>query len=69
MANLRGTVHIRLAEKVTLENVHSIIDQITTMSGCRGCGFLGFELRLGGDPVEAIDIGKLPGVKSTSFGP
>ena len=69
MANLRGSVHIRVHEKVTLENLHSIIDQITTLSGCRACGLLGFELRLGGDPVEAGEIIKLPGVKSASFGP
>ena len=69
MANLRGTVHVRVAEKVTLDHLHAIIDQITNLSGCRACGLLGFELRLSGDPVEAVDILKLPGVKSATFGP
>lgn len=69
MANLRGGVHIRVAEKVTLDHLHSIIDQIANMSGCRACGLLGIDLRLIGDPVEAVDIVKLPGVKSVTFGP
>ena len=68
MANLRGGVHIRVAEKVTLEHLHSIIDQIAGLCGCRACGLLGIDLRLVGDPVEAGQITKLPGVKSVSFG-
>jgi len=69
MANLRGAVHIRVAEKVTLDHLHTIIDQIAGLSGCRACGLLGIDLRLMGDPVEAADIVKLPGVKSATFGP
>jgi hypothetical protein len=68
MSGLRGTVHIRVAEKVTLDHLHSIIDQISNLSGCRACGLLGIDLRLVGDPVEAGEIVKLPGVKSVSFG-
>ena len=48
--------------------LHSIIDQISNLSGCRACGLLGIDLRLVGDPVEAGEIVKLPGVKSVSFG-
>jgi len=65
---LRGTVHIRLAEKVSLDHLHSIIDQIAGLSGCRACGLLGIDLRLVGDPEEAQQIVKLPGVKNVSFG-
>jgi len=68
MATLRGAVHIRVAEKVTLDHLHSLIDQIAGMSGCHACGLLGIDLRLIGDPVEVPQIAKLPGVKSVSFG-
>jgi len=68
MAELRGAVHIRVAEKVTLDHLHSLIDQIAGMAGCRTCGLLGIDLRLSGDPVETPQIAKLPGVKSVSFG-
>jgi len=68
MAELRGAVHILVAEKVTLDHLHSLIDQIAGMAGCRTCGLLGIDLRLSGDPVETPQIAKLPGVKSVSFG-
>jgi len=65
---LSGVVHIRVAEKVTLDHLHSLIDQIAGLSGCHACGLLGIDLRLIVDPVEGAQISKLPGVKSVSFG-
>ena len=49
MATLRGAVHIRVAEKVTLDHLHSLIDQIAGMSGCHACGLLGLDLGLIGE--------------------
>jgi hypothetical protein len=68
MPELTGNVHIRVAENVTLENLHTIVDRIVGMSGCRTCGLLGIDLHLSGDPVELQEITKLPGVSSASFG-
>jgi len=68
MPELTGNVHIHVAENVTLENLHTIVDRIVSLSGCRTCGLLGVDLHLSGDPVEAQEITKLPGVNSASFG-
>jgi hypothetical protein len=68
MAELRGNVHIHVAENVTLENLHGMVDKITEMCGCRTCGLLGIDLQLTGDPEQFQQIAKLPGVKSASFG-
>ncbi len=67
-AGLKGTIHVRVSENVTLENLHSIINGIVGISGCRTCGLLGVDLRLSGDPVELQQVTKLPGVQSVSFG-
>jgi hypothetical protein len=67
--NLRGsTINIRVSENVTLENLSSIIGRIGGLHGCPTCGLMGVDLRLTGDPVEAQQIQKLPGVQSVSFG-
>ena len=66
--NLQGSVHIRVAENVSLEHLQSILAHIVGMSGCRTCGIMGIDLRLSGDPVESQQIANLPGVKSVSFG-
>ncbi len=66
-ASLKGNIKIRVTQNVTLENLHSIIDNIVGMTGCRTCGLLGVDLQLGGDPVEFQQITKLPGVQSASF--
>jgi len=67
-AGLMGTVKIRVNETVTLENLHSIINRVVGLAGCKGCGLLGVVLQLAGDPVELQQIEKLPGVDSVSFG-
>lgn len=65
---LRGNVHIRVSENVSLEHLQGILGAIVGMTGCRACGIMGIDLRLSGDPVEANKIAGLPGVKSVSFG-
>lgn len=65
---LQGTVRIRLNQNVTLENLHSLIDRITNLSGCRACGLGGIDLRLTGDPAELREVAKLPGVESVRLG-
>ena len=65
---LRGTINVRVAGNVTLDHVNSLVARIAGMSGCTHCGLLGVDLRLSGDPVEAEQLAKLPGVKSLSFG-
>jgi len=66
-ASLKGTINVRVTENVTLENLHNIINHIAGMTGCRTCGLLGVDLRLGGDPVELQQVAKLPGVQSAGF--
>ena len=66
--SLHGPVHIRVAENVSLEHLQSLVAQIALRSGCTHCGLMGVDLRLTGDPVEAQQLAKLPGVKSVSFG-
>lgn len=68
MAELRGSVHIKVAENVSLEHLQGMIVKVVGMTGCRTCGIMGVDLRLSGDPVEAQDLSKLPGVKSVGFG-
>jgi hypothetical protein len=67
-SNLRGTVKIRVNENVTLDHLQSIVSHIAGLAGCRTCGILGIDLRLVGDPAEAQQMAKLPGVKSVTFG-
>lgn len=68
MAELRGSVHIKVAENVSLEHLQGMIVKVVGMTGCRTCGIMGVDLRLSGDPLEAQDLAKLPGVKSVGFG-
>ncbi len=68
MAQLKGSVHIKVKENVSLEHLQGIVASIVGVSGCRTCGLLGVDLRLTGDPVEATEISKLPGVQSVQFG-
>ena len=66
--NLRGTIRVRVTPHVTLENLHSILERIGGMSGCRACGLAGIDLHLTGDPVELQELTKVAGVQSVSFG-
>jgi hypothetical protein len=67
-SKLHGSVHVKVRENVSLEQLQGIIATIAGLSGCRTCGILGIDLRLSGDPVEASQITKLPGVQSVGFG-
>jgi hypothetical protein len=64
----RGTIHVRVAENVSLDDLRGIIGRIGGFTGCTHCGLLGIDLRLSGDPVEGQQLQKLPGVQSVSFG-
>jgi len=66
--NLRGTVHVKVNENISLENLQAVVARIAGMTGCRPCGILGIDLHLVGDPPESAEIAKLSGVKSVSFG-
>ena len=63
----QGTLHIRVTENVTLENLAGLIGRIGGMSGCQTCGLMGVDLRItGGDPAELQELTRLPGVKSVT---
>jgi hypothetical protein len=66
--NLRGVVHIKVNENISLDHLQAIVARIAGMAGCRPCGIMGIDLRLIGDPVESGELAKLPGVKSVTFG-
>jgi hypothetical protein len=68
MSKLQGSAHVRVQGRVTLENLNKIVEQIVNMAGCPHCGLQGIDLRLSGDPVEAEQILKIPGVNSVGFG-
>jgi hypothetical protein len=65
---LQGAIHVTVKENVSLEQLQAIVASIVGHSGCRTCGILGIDLRLSGEPVEATQIAKLPGVQSVGFG-
>lgn len=65
---LQGPIHVTVSENISLDQLQAIIANIVGHSGCRACGILGIDLRLSGEPVEATEIEKLPGVQSVSFG-
>lgn len=66
--NFRGVVQVKVNENVSLEHLQAIVARIAGMTGCRPCGIMGIDLRLIGDPAESVELGKLPGVKSVTFG-
>jgi len=66
--HFRGKIQIRVAENVTVEQLHAMIVHVGALAGCRPCGIMGIDLMLSGDPVESKQLTGLPGVKSVSFG-
>jgi hypothetical protein len=68
MSTLQGSVHVRVSQNVTLENLQAIVAHLAGMTGCRTCGLLGVDLRLTGDPAELQQVAKLAGVQSVTFG-
>jgi hypothetical protein len=65
-SHLRGKVHVRVTQNVTLENLQAIVGRIASESGCQHCGLLGIDLQLSGDPESFQSIKTLPGVASVS---
>ena len=64
---LQGTVRVNVTENITLEQLNSIMGRIVGLTGCRTCGLIGIDLRLSAAPVEAQQLGSLPGVQSVTF--
>jgi hypothetical protein len=67
-SKLQGIVKVRVKQDVNLEQLHSLIDHIAGMTGCRTCGIMGVDVRLSGDPAELEQIANLPAVRSASIG-
>lgn len=67
-SKFQGSVHIKVKENVTLDNLTQLLARVGGLAGCQHCGLLGIDLRLSGDPVESQALGSLPGVKSVTFG-
>ena len=62
-----GTVTVNFAEGVKIETLHAVVDNITRLTGCLGCGLVGIDLNFrGGDP-ELGNVRNLPGVTGASF--
>jgi len=62
----KAKVQVRLAHNVDLETITRIVQGIGGRYGCLTCGLGGVDLTLSGDPVEAAEFSKLPGVQSVS---
>jgi len=60
-------ISIKVAEAVTVEQLHALVSNIVGRTGCRTCGLLGITLELSGDPVEVRELEKVPGVKSVEI--
>jgi hypothetical protein len=41
-----GTLQVTLAEGVSNDELHKLIDRIIDLNGCRGCGLGGIDLRI-----------------------
>jgi hypothetical protein len=63
----RTAVTVRVTNNINVEALKNLVATIAGHTGCLTCGLLGVDLRLSGDPVEGVAIGKIPGVQSVSF--
>ncbi len=63
-STLRGDIHFKVAENVTLEHLHGIVSRVAGLSGCQTCGILGIDLRFSSAPVESVKITDVSGAKS-----
>lgn len=68
MSDLRGTVNVRVENTVTLDNLLAIVTAIVRRTGCLGCGLLGVDVALLGEPApELPEVSAMPGVRSVTL--
>jgi hypothetical protein len=60
-------VAITVEPNVTAADVHQTLDRIFHLAGCPGCGLLGFDVSLLGDPGIRQSIEEIPGVKAVEL--
>lgn len=61
----KSTVQVTVQQGIGLEDLQAMIGRIVTLSGCTGCGLLGFDLHiLGGDPELFKSLRPIEGVQS-----
>jgi hypothetical protein len=63
-----GTIQITLADEVKLEDLHSVIDRIVNLNGCRACGLGGIDVIFRGvDPVIYQRFADIPAVRDVTL--
>jgi len=61
---------VNVHPNITREQLHTMVDRIIGLSGCTGCGLLGFDVHiLGGDLRVFEQFRDLEGVQSVRFAP
>ncbi len=58
------TIQVHVSEDIKLESLQQVVAHITHLAGCTGCGLLGVDLHITGDPVELSQVGQIQGVRS-----
>jgi len=59
-----NTIELSVEAKVTRDQLHAALDQILTVSGCPGCGLLGFDINLRGQDPITNQLQGIQGIKS-----
>jgi hypothetical protein len=49
------------------EHLHTMIEQLIPLRGCRGCGLMGFDAQLRHEAPARVDLPGLEGVPSSSI--
>lgn len=64
-----NVVKVSVEANITREQVHETIDRIFRLSGCTGCGLLGFDVHLlgGGDPAPIAQLRGVQGVQNVEL--
>jgi len=63
-----GTLQVTLSDKVKLEELHSLIDRIVDLNGCRTCGLGGIDVILREvDPVFYERFADIPSVQDVTL--
>ena len=63
-------VHVFVNKGIKADTLNQTLDRIYRLSGCLGCGLLGYDIILhGGDPgPDSFDTNGLPGVGGVTIG-